>query len=109
MKLEINRNFPFIHTERVLSPTAEAGQNLWGGAPHFKPKNISQYFDLFFDNETVQRAITDLSETGLGQGYFTSVVDPKYDKAKQKCDAISSIRPGPSRNRQGEGEKLQNL
>ena len=86
MKLEINRNFPFIHTERVLSPTAEAGQNLWGGAPHFKPKNISQYFDLFYDNETVQRAITDLSETGLGQGYFTSVVDEKYDKAKTKCD-----------------------
>ena len=82
--------FPFRRLEeaKATALSAEASQGLFfrDSKDVYRVTETSDYYEAYFDNDMVRAPIDDLVESGLGQGWYTTVETPEGERCKTLCD-----------------------
>jgi len=77
---------------------SEAGVDEKTGMVVYKPRNIMDYYDKYFDKDLVRGPVDDLAESAFGYGYYTTMAErtststleegrlPAYKKSKSLVD-----------------------
>ena len=85
--------FPFsartlLEEAKARALSAEASQGLFfrDSRDVYRPTEVSDYYDAYYDNDMVRAPIDDLVESALGQGYYTTIESEANKANKQLCD-----------------------
>ena len=80
-RLEFSEAIP-----RALSAEASQGLFFRDSRDVYRVTETSDYYDAYFDNDMVRAPIDDLVESGLGQGWYTTVETGAGERSKKLCD-----------------------
>jgi len=67
--------------EKLIALEAEAAQGLYYRKEryHYSPEKIKDYYKAYMDHDLIRGMIDDLTESAVGQGFYTTIENPKID------------------------------